>query len=114
MLALAICTSAQNRNVAFYRNVHIDDRQYQFVCKDEIPAEISRQTKCYRVEFNTQGRVSRIQYTDRADIHDVSIVYSDSAYVSDNRFKSNHWGKLFYYLCKLFENKINTNATENV
>ena len=85
MFALVVCTSAQNQNVAFYRDVHIDDRQYQFVYKDEIPDEIIKQTNGYRIEFDSLGRISKIQYArrgtlsiDYADIREVSIVYSDS------------------------------------
>ncbi|MCL1867949.1 MAG: hypothetical protein FWF72_03230 [Paludibacter sp.] len=85
MFALALGASAQNQNIAYYRDVHIDDRQYQFVAKDKIPLEIAIKTNCYRVEFDAQGRFSKIQYSKRGKISidnygvsDVNIVYSDS------------------------------------
>ncbi|MDR2683913.1 MAG: hypothetical protein LBB53_00855 [Prevotellaceae bacterium] len=70
----------------FYRNVHIDDRQCQIVCKDQIDSAVAKKTSCFRVLFDEQNRIKTIRREilgkwkdgSQTDFSLVTIEYSDS------------------------------------
>ena len=84
-LLLFIAVVANAQKTEFYRDVHIDDRQYQIVCKDKIDSVIAKKTSCYRVLFDEQNRIKTIRYEVLGKWRDrqtgfslTTIEYSDS------------------------------------
>ena len=85
-LAVAIFVNAQSQKVEYYRNVHIDGREHQIVCKDKIDSVVAKKTTCFRVVFDVQNRIKTICYeilgkrkdNSQSDFSFVTVEYSDS------------------------------------